>query len=102
MTPEQLPENKGARPPPDIDAGWHVREGEMSPDETRELGHFLYMMLFTASPTSPTLGVLLAEQMPKSKHPEDFQVETLPAILCVEKFAQIYGMNVSVLTRWTN
>jgi hypothetical protein len=79
---------------------WSLREGEMTPQESRIQGHLLYAGMFNSIPQ--TVYAALHEEHIEKKDPEPFNVSAVSAEQYVGKYAQIYGLNTDVLKRWAH
>jgi hypothetical protein len=105
MRPERQPENKGGRPPPqETEANWSLKEGEMTPQESRTLGHPLYAGIFTGL-TQPVYSALQREYEYEYEPTDDlepFDVSMVSAERYIEKYAQIYGLHSDLLKRWAH
>jgi hypothetical protein len=98
MSKERISETIGRELSPEQ---WLLKEGEMTEQETRTLGHLLYTLMFTRIPMP--IEALLEEAHTRSgKSSKDFDVRGIPAEQYVEKFAEAYGMNPTVLKRFAH
>jgi hypothetical protein len=86
---------------PNPEQVWHLKEGEMTQEEIRTLGHLLYVGMFTRIPEVVRL-VLLEDHQHMGKDPNDFDVRVISADRYVDAFASTSGLNGEVLKRWTD
>lgn len=110
MGPEQRPEQH-AHSPPQPHEVWHLEEGELKANEVRNLGHLLYAGMFTG--TFREVVSALRQQYEQaqlheregehSQQPfQPFDVVLVSGMGYVGKFAEVYGLNSIVLTRWAH
>jgi hypothetical protein len=103
MGPEQIPENKGGRPPPQ-EADWSLKEGEMTPSEVKALGHFLYGAVIHMVEEREFLNSSRDPQKEKEqqeKKRKKIDPGLIPAELYIESLASDFELNLDVMKRWT-
>lgn len=95
MSPTERPDYQPEQSGVEGEGTWFIREGEMTPNQIRNLGRYLYLsMFYSLFVPSPFVGQEINERALIQR--------TLSADIYIESFAQAHGLNAEVFKKWTH